>query len=93
MAYRHNVDLAIIPVPEESAVDTYKQQDANELRDCPCKGEALGKRARPHLKGLYPGSHHLRELGSSTSTEKRGISPLWLETFASNARTCVESNQ
>ena len=82
VAYRHNVDLAIIPVPEEAAVDTYKQRDANELVIVLVRARHLGKRGTPPDQGplsrvrITSGSW-----ASSVSTEKRGISPLWLETF------------
>ena len=82
MAYRHNVDLAIIDVPEESAIDTYKQQDANELVIVLVRRGTSGKGARPQTRG--PLSRVRITSGSwapTTSTEKRGISPLWLETF------------
>ena len=52
MAYRHNVDLAIIDVPEETAVDTYKQQDANELVIVLVRARHSGKRGPPD-QGLY----------------------------------------
>ena len=82
MAYRHNVDLAVIDVPEEAAVDTYKQRDANELVIVLVRARHLGKRGTPPDQGplsrvrITSGSW-----ASSDSTEKRGISPLWLETF------------
>ena len=82
VAYRHNVDLAVISVPEESAVDTYKQQDANELVIVLVRARHLGKRGTPPDEG--PLSRVRITSGSwapTTSTEKRGISPLWLETF------------
>ena len=82
VAYRHNVDLAVIDVPEASAIDTYKQQDANELVIVLVRARHLGKRGTPPSEG--PLSRVRITSGSwapTTSTEKRGISPLWLETF------------
>lgn len=83
VAYRHNLDLAVIDVPEEHAKDMHPQQDANELVIVVIRARHLGKRGTPPSEG--PLSTVRMTSGSwapLVSTERRGISPLWMERFA-----------
>ena len=75
MAYRHNVDLAVIDVPEEAAVDTYKQRDANELVIVLVRARHLGKRGTPPDQGPLSRVSITSGAGLPLSRPRSGASP------------------